>query len=36
MPIYFYTNVSLQRESIKETYNQNLLDQVDLSKVVEE
>jgi oligopeptide transport system substrate-binding protein len=35
MPIYFYTNVSLQRESIKETYNQNLLDQVDLSKVVE-
>ena len=34
-PIYFYTNVSLQRESIKETFNQNLLDQVDLSKVVE-
>ena len=36
MPIYFYTNVSLQRESIKETFNQNLLDQIDLSKVVEE
>jgi len=36
MPIYFYTNVSLQRESIKETYNQNLLDQIDLSEVVEE
>jgi oligopeptide transport system substrate-binding protein len=35
-PIYFYTNVSLQRESIKETYNQNLLDQIDLSEVVEE
>jgi oligopeptide transport system substrate-binding protein len=34
-PIYFYTNVSLQRESIKETFNQNLLDQFDLSKVVE-
>jgi oligopeptide transport system substrate-binding protein len=35
LPIYFYTNVSLQRESIKETYNQNLLDQIDLTKVVE-
>jgi ABC-type oligopeptide transport system substrate-binding subunit len=35
LPIYWYTNVSLQRESIKDTFNQNLLDQVDLSKVVE-
>ncbi|MBA3566208.1 MAG: hypothetical protein H0W31_05080, partial [Actinobacteria bacterium] len=35
LPIYFYTNVSLQRESIKETFNQNLLDQIDLTKVVE-
>jgi oligopeptide transport system substrate-binding protein len=35
IPIYFYTNVSLQRETIKDTYNQNLLDQIDLSKVVE-
>ena len=35
VPIYWYTNVSLQRESIKETFNQNLLDQIDLTKVVE-
>jgi ABC-type oligopeptide transport system substrate-binding subunit len=35
VPIYWYTNVSLQRESIKETFNQNLLDQIDLSEVVE-
>ncbi len=35
LPIYFYTNVSLQRESIKETFNQNLLDQIDLTEVVE-
>jgi oligopeptide transport system substrate-binding protein len=35
LPIYWYTNVSLQRETIKDTFNQNLLDQVDLSKVVE-
>ena len=35
VPIYFYTNVSLQRQSIKDTFNQNLLDQFDLSKVVE-
>jgi ABC-type oligopeptide transport system substrate-binding subunit len=34
-PIYFYTNVSLQRESIKDTFDQNLLDQIDFSKVVE-
>ncbi len=36
LPIYFYTNVSLQRESIKETFSQNLLDQIDLTKVVED
>jgi len=35
IPIYFYTNVSLQRESIKGTFDQNLLDQIDLTKVVE-
>jgi oligopeptide transport system substrate-binding protein len=35
LPIYFYTNVSLQRDSIKETFSQNLLDQIDLTKVVE-
>jgi hypothetical protein len=35
MPIYFYTNVSLQRQSIKDTYNQNLLDQIDFTEVVE-
>ena len=35
LPIYFYTNVSLQRESIKGTFDQNLLDQIDLTKVVE-
>jgi oligopeptide transport system substrate-binding protein len=35
LPIYFYTNVSLQRQSIKDTYNQNLLDQIDFTEVVE-
>ena len=35
LPIYFYTNVSLQADSIRETFNQNLLDQIDLTKVVE-
>lgn len=34
LPIYFYTYVALERESIKESYNTNLLDQVDLTKVV--
>jgi oligopeptide transport system substrate-binding protein len=33
IPIYWYTYVELERESIKETYNLNLLDQVDLTKV---
>jgi oligopeptide transport system substrate-binding protein len=35
IPIYFYTNVSLQREAIKDTFTQNLLDQIDLTEVVE-
>ena len=35
IPIYFYTNVSLQKESIKDTFTQDLLDQIDLTKVVE-
>jgi oligopeptide transport system substrate-binding protein len=33
IPIYWYTYVQLERESIKDTYNLNLLDQVDLTKV---
>jgi ABC-type oligopeptide transport system substrate-binding subunit len=32
-PIYWYTYTQLERESVKDTYNLNLLDQVDLSKV---
>jgi len=35
IPIYFYTNVSLQNLSIKDTFSQDLLDQIDLTKVVE-
>jgi oligopeptide transport system substrate-binding protein len=34
MPIYFYTYVALERENIKDTYETNLLDQIDLTKVV--
>jgi oligopeptide transport system substrate-binding protein len=34
LPIYFYTYVALERENIKETYETNLLDQVDLTQVV--
>jgi oligopeptide transport system substrate-binding protein len=34
LPIYFYTYVALERENIQETYNTNLLDQVDLTTVV--
>jgi oligopeptide transport system substrate-binding protein len=33
IPIYWYTYTQLERESIKDTYNLNLLDQVDLTKV---
>ena len=34
LPIYFYTYPALERENVKETYQTNLLDQVDLTKVV--
>jgi oligopeptide transport system substrate-binding protein len=34
LPIYFYTYVALERENVKETYETNLLDQVDLTTVV--
>jgi oligopeptide transport system substrate-binding protein len=34
LPIYFYTYVALERENVKETYETNLLDQVDLTQVV--
>ena len=33
-PIYWYTYTDLERETVKETYNLNLLDQIDLTKVV--
>ena len=32
-PIYWYTYTQLERESVKATYNLNLLDQVDLTLV---
>jgi oligopeptide transport system substrate-binding protein len=34
LPIYFYTYTALERENVKETFETNLLDQVDLTKVV--
>ena len=34
MPIYWYTYVHLERPTVQETYNLNLLDQIDLTKVV--
>jgi oligopeptide transport system substrate-binding protein len=34
MPIYWYTFVNLERESIKDTFFTNLLNQTDLTKVV--
>jgi oligopeptide transport system substrate-binding protein len=34
LPIYFYTYVTLEKESVKDTFNLNLLDQVDLTQVV--
>ncbi len=34
LPIYFYTYVGLERENIKDSFNINLLDQTDLTKVV--
>jgi oligopeptide transport system substrate-binding protein len=34
IPLYYYTYVGLERGSIKDSYDRNLLDQVDLTKVV--
>jgi oligopeptide transport system substrate-binding protein len=34
MPIYWYTFTQLERPTVQETYNLNLLDQVDLTQVV--
>jgi oligopeptide transport system substrate-binding protein len=34
LPIYFYPYVTLEKESVKDTFNLNLLDQVDLTQVV--
>jgi oligopeptide transport system substrate-binding protein len=34
LPIYFYTYNTLEKESVKESFELNLLDQVDLTKVV--
>ena len=34
LPIYFYTYVNLEKTSVKDSFNLNLLDQVDLTKVV--
>jgi oligopeptide transport system substrate-binding protein len=34
IPIYWYTYIALEKESIKDTFNLNLLNQVDLTTVV--
>jgi oligopeptide transport system substrate-binding protein len=34
-PIYWYTYVQLEKPTIKDTFETNLLDQLDLTKVVE-
>jgi oligopeptide transport system substrate-binding protein len=34
LPIYFYTYNTLEKESVQDTFNINLLDQIDLTKVV--
>ena len=34
MPIYWYTFANLERESVKDTFSVNLLNQTDLTKVV--
>jgi oligopeptide transport system substrate-binding protein len=34
IPIYFYTFVNLEKESVKDTFSVNLLNQTDLTKVV--
>jgi oligopeptide transport system substrate-binding protein len=36
IPIYWYTYIALEKESIKDTFNLNLLNQVDLTTVVVE
>ncbi|MCP9484692.1 MAG: peptide ABC transporter substrate-binding protein [Gaiellaceae bacterium MAG52_C11] len=33
LPIYFYTYVQLEKESVKDSYEVNLLDQIDLTQV---
>jgi oligopeptide transport system substrate-binding protein len=35
VPIYWYTYTQLEKESIKSSFEINLLDQIDLTKVVE-
>ena len=34
IPIYWYTYTNLERESVKATFDVNLLNQTDLTKVV--
>ena len=34
LPIYCYTYVNLEKQSVKDTFNVNLLNQIDLTKVV--
>jgi hypothetical protein len=34
-PIYWYTYTQLEKESIKSSFEINLLDQIDLTQVVE-
>jgi hypothetical protein len=34
LPIYFYTYVNLEKESVKDSFNVSLLNQTDLTKVV--
>ena len=34
LPIYFYTYANLEREYVKDTFEVNLLNQIDLTKVV--
>jgi hypothetical protein len=34
LPIYFYTQNALEKLSVKDTFELNLLNQVDLTKVV--
>jgi oligopeptide transport system substrate-binding protein len=36
LPIYWYTFVQLEDEAIQDTFNTNLLDQIDLTAVVED